>query len=270
MLPTRHPRQGPRPHRSSRCSGSTLLGVPNHLLSTDVDRRRAEPFARPRATLLDGRTMLVRKTEVVPFECVVRGYLAGSGWKEYRPAGTVCGVALPPGCARASSCPSRSSRRRPRQEPATTMNISFERMGEVVGARRWPTSCAQRSLDVYRRAADYAARPRHHHRRHQVRVGPTRRRRADPDRRGADARQLAVLAGRRATGRAAARRRSTSSSSATGWRRPAGTRQPAAAGAAARGLSSATSAKYRELLAAPPAMELEDVIQVERAKNEIG
>src|SRR6184192_1715398 len=71
------------------------LGVPNHLLSLDL-AAMGEPFAR-QADLLNGRSMLVRKAAVVPVECVVRGYLAGSGWKEYRRAGTVCGLPLPTG-----------------------------------------------------------------------------------------------------------------------------------------------------------------------------
>src|SRR5439155_25739156 len=66
-----------------------LLRVPNHFLSADVDNMG--PAFAAQADVLRGRTMLVHKAEVLPVECVVRGYLAGSGWKEYRSAGTVCG-----------------------------------------------------------------------------------------------------------------------------------------------------------------------------------
>src|SRR5436190_5865022 len=79
------------------------LKTPNHLLSTDVQHMDL-PVGVDRASLA-GRTMLVRKTEVVPIECVVRGYLAGSGWKEYRQAGTVCGVKLPPGLKQSDRVP---------------------------------------------------------------------------------------------------------------------------------------------------------------------
>src|SRR5207248_2455593 len=72
-----------------------LLGEPNHLL--DTDPRHMGPAFADQYEQLQGRTMLVRKTAVVPVECVVRGYLAGSGWKEYRQSGTVCGLALPAG-----------------------------------------------------------------------------------------------------------------------------------------------------------------------------
>src|SRR5438105_4827071 len=72
-----------------------FLKLPNHLLSTDL--HAMGPAFAAQAEALAGRTMLVRKTEVVPVECVVRGYLAGSGWKEYRRDGTVCGITLPAG-----------------------------------------------------------------------------------------------------------------------------------------------------------------------------
>ena len=79
------------------------MNVPNHLISTDV-ADLPEPF-RQKASDFAGRTMLVRKTEVIPIECVARGYLAGSGWKEYRSSRTVCGIALPAGLQEASPLP---------------------------------------------------------------------------------------------------------------------------------------------------------------------
>src|SRR5437870_953786 len=71
------------------------LWVPNHLLSLELGEMG--PAFAERAKDVMGRSMLVKKTTVVPIECVVRGYLAGSGWKEYRQSGTVCGIALPKG-----------------------------------------------------------------------------------------------------------------------------------------------------------------------------
>src|SRR5262245_15799907 len=80
-----------------------FLKVPHHLISTDLGAMGPE-FAARRADL-EGRSCLVRKTHVVPIECVVRGYLAGSGWKEYRERGAVCAVALPPGLHQAEQLP---------------------------------------------------------------------------------------------------------------------------------------------------------------------
>lgn len=130
------------------------LKVPNHLISgyiTDLP----EPF-RLLPEVFAGRTMLVRKTEVVPVECVARGYLAGSGWKEYRTGGTVCGVSLPPGLQEASRL------HEPIFTPATKAeqglhdeNISFDAMATAVGEST-TTELRDRTLDVYRRAAAYA------------------------------------------------------------------------------------------------------------------
>jgi phosphoribosylaminoimidazole-succinocarboxamide synthase len=130
------------------------LGVPNHLLSLDL-AAMGEPFAR-QADLLDGRSMLVRKAAVVPVECVVRGYLAGSGWKEYRRDGAVCGVALPPGLRESERLPA------PIFTPATKAavghdeNIPFERMADLVGAAT-AAELRDRSIELYRRAAEHAA-----------------------------------------------------------------------------------------------------------------
>src|SRR5262245_29556170 len=71
------------------------LDVPNHLIATELTKL-PEPF-RKQPAVFGGRTMLVKKTTVVPVECVARGYLAGSGWKEYRASRTVCGIPLPAG-----------------------------------------------------------------------------------------------------------------------------------------------------------------------------
>lgn len=128
------------------------LKVPNHLISTDLADLPAA-FQQPQ---LAGRTMLVRKTNVVPIECVARGYLAGSGWKEYKASQTVCGIPLPVGLQDASKLPE------PIFTPATKEeegkhdeNISFERMAELVGIDT-ATELRDRTLDVYRRAAAYA------------------------------------------------------------------------------------------------------------------
>jgi len=128
--------------------------VPNHLITPDVARYPA-PLRRYAAEL-EGRSMLVRRAEVVPFECVARGYLAGSGWKEYQKTGAVCGIPLPAGLREAEKLP------RPIFTPATKaeaghdINVSEAEMAKSVGAE--PTArLKQLTLAVYTRAADYAA-----------------------------------------------------------------------------------------------------------------
>jgi phosphoribosylaminoimidazole-succinocarboxamide synthase len=130
-----------------------FLGVPNHLLGTDL--KDMGPAFAGRADVLAGRTMLVRKAAVVPVECVVRGYLAGSGWKEYRQGGTVCGVPLPAGLLESQQLPEPIFTPATKEESGHDLNISWERMAEITG-REVAEELRRRSLDVYRRAADYA------------------------------------------------------------------------------------------------------------------
>jgi phosphoribosylaminoimidazole-succinocarboxamide synthase len=128
------------------------LQVPNHLISMDLHEMPRE-FAE-RAAELAGRTMLVRKANVVPVECVVRGYLAGSGWKEYRKTGTVCGVALPPGLQESEQLPEPIFTPATKEEQGHDINISFAQMCTLTG-RAVAEEARDRSLDVYRRAAAY-------------------------------------------------------------------------------------------------------------------
>lgn len=126
--------------------------IPNHVLS-------ATEFPAPFDTYRDelaGRSMLVRKTAPLPIECVVRGYVSGSGWKDYRATGKICGISLPAGLQESDRLPE------PIFTPATKAatghdeNISFESAVSLIGKER-----AQRvrevSLEIYRRAAAYAA-----------------------------------------------------------------------------------------------------------------
>jgi len=128
--------------------------VAHHLLSTDVDAMDL-PSHVDRGPLR-GRTMLVRAAEVIPFECVVRGRLAGSGWAEYRRDGTVCGARLPAGLGPGDALPE------PIFTPATKAasghdeNVPFETMAAAVGADL-AAELRARSIDVYTRGAAYAA-----------------------------------------------------------------------------------------------------------------
>ena len=163
--------------------------VPNHLL----------------ALREDGRSTECRRLEMLPIECVVRGYLAGSGWKDYLSTGaTSAATRCRRGCASPTSSPSRSSRRRRRRRSGHDENIDAEQAAELVGEERF-AEVERVASTLYRFAAEYAARARDHHRRHEVRVRARRRRSARARRRGADAGLVAVLAGRRVrAGRSAA------------------------------------------------------------------
>jgi phosphoribosylaminoimidazole-succinocarboxamide synthase len=128
--------------------------VPNHLLSTDPD---AFPAAlAPAAEELRGRAMLCRRADMLPVECVARGYLAGSGWKEYQRDGTVCGIPLPAGLTESAKLPE------PIFTPATKAteghdeNISFEQTADIVGAEV-ATRLRDLTLALYTRAHDHAA-----------------------------------------------------------------------------------------------------------------
>ncbi|WP_337174957.1 phosphoribosylaminoimidazolesuccinocarboxamide synthase [Paludisphaera sp.] len=131
-----------------------LLGVPNHLISTNVDDF---PVALDDAarTSLRGRAMLVRKARVAPFECVVRGYLSGSGWKEYRQSGSVCGVSLPAGLVESDRLPEPIFTPATKAETGHDENVSFDVMADALGAEVAGT-LRDVSLEVYSRGAELA------------------------------------------------------------------------------------------------------------------
>lgn len=129
--------------------------VPNHLVSIDP-ADFPEEFAEYR-DYLAGRAMLVKKAQTIPIECIVRGYLTGSGKKTYDESGTVCGIQLPEGLTEASKLPE------PLFTPSTKAeigdhdeNISFERCCEIVG-EDIATQIRDLSLKIYKAAAEYAA-----------------------------------------------------------------------------------------------------------------
>jgi phosphoribosylaminoimidazole-succinocarboxamide synthase len=128
-----------------------LLKEPNHLLSLELPSK----VTTDRDTLA-GRSMICRKCEVVPVECIVRGYLEGSGWREYQQSGSVCGVKLPAGLMQCSKLPEPIFTPATKAESGHDENISFQRMCEIVGPDT-AEELKQRSLDVYRRGAEDAA-----------------------------------------------------------------------------------------------------------------
>ncbi len=134
-----------------------LLGdvVPNHLLSSDV-ADLPEDFA-PHADWLAGRFMLVKKADVFPVECIVRGYLAGSGWTEYAREGTVCGMRLPSGLSESSRLPQPMFTPSTKAEMGThDENISVHRMFEIVGEEHG-AALQEASVSLYSAARDHAA-----------------------------------------------------------------------------------------------------------------
>jgi phosphoribosylaminoimidazole-succinocarboxamide synthase len=127
--------------------------VRHHLISMDV---AAFPeSARQHADVLRGRTMLARRTEPVPIECVARGYLSGSGWKEYLQTGSVCGVKLPAGLRESDRLPEPIFTPATKAETGHDVNISEEEAGRLVG-RELISRLKALTLEIYRRGAAHA------------------------------------------------------------------------------------------------------------------
>ncbi len=126
--------------------------VPGHLLSTDP----ADAPGTKGATDLAGRTMLCRRAEMLPIECIVRGYITGSAWKEYRTHGTMHGSVLPEGLLEADRLPEPVFTPSTKADEGHDINISFAEAVDLVGADLAEQACAV-SLECYRRGADWAA-----------------------------------------------------------------------------------------------------------------
>jgi phosphoribosylaminoimidazole-succinocarboxamide synthase len=128
--------------------------VPHHLLSMDAEQF-PEP-ARRHAGQLRGRAMLVRRTEPIPIECVARGYLSGSGWKEYQQSGSVCGVKLPAGLRESDRLPEPIFTPATKADTGHDVNISEAEAGRLVGADLI-ARLKSLTLDIYRRGVAHAA-----------------------------------------------------------------------------------------------------------------
>ena len=130
-----------------------MLGVENHLITTDVAQM---PFL-PGTDLSQfaGRSMLGKKCKVVPIECVVRGFLSGSGWKEYQQNGTVCGIKLPPGLRESDKLEQPIFTPATKAEEGHDENISFEQMVGVVGIDL-AEELRRRSIEIFQKGSDYA------------------------------------------------------------------------------------------------------------------
>jgi phosphoribosylaminoimidazole-succinocarboxamide synthase len=130
--------------------------VPHHFISTNVDE--FPPACRPHKAKLEGRSMLVKKSTPAPVECIVRGYLVGSGWKDYQKTGTLCGISLPRGLVEASRLD------QPIFTPSTKapvgahdINITFDQMAQKVGQKR-AEKMRDATIAIYSRARALAER----------------------------------------------------------------------------------------------------------------
>ena len=129
------------------------LVVPNHLISTEI--KDFPPALAPFAGLLAKRSMLVKKTKVVPVECVVRGYLAGSGWKEYKATGKICGIKVPKGLKESEQLPKPIFTPSTKAEKGHDINISFKDVQKEIGADL-AGKIRKTSLELYQKAALHA------------------------------------------------------------------------------------------------------------------
>lgn len=127
--------------------------VPNHLVTANVDEY-PEPL-RAFRDQLEGRSMLVRKARMIDVECVARGYLAGSGWKEYRAQGTVCGIPLPDGLRECDRLPEPLFTPAYKAKSGHDENIPYSKVESIAG-RETAARLRELTLTIYRRAAEYA------------------------------------------------------------------------------------------------------------------
>ena len=134
--------------------GATADIIPNHLIATKVADYPAE--LQPFADQLQERSILVQRTNPLPIECVVRGYLAGSGLKEYKADGTVCGIKLPQGLRMADRLPEPIFTPSTKEDEGHDINIDFKRMCDIVGTELG-TRLRDTSLALYRRGVELAA-----------------------------------------------------------------------------------------------------------------
>lgn len=131
----------------------TALVCPNHLLSPEVDD--FPPILHKYREVLEKRAMLVRKTEVIPVECIVRGYLAGSGWKEYKATGKINGIKLTPGLRESERLETMIFTPSTKAEEGHDLNISFKEMQKLVGANL-ARKIRKTSLELYQKASLHA------------------------------------------------------------------------------------------------------------------
>jgi phosphoribosylaminoimidazole-succinocarboxamide synthase len=149
----------PIPDKGRILTGLTLMWldllkdiVPNHLISGSLSSLNLPAEQEHELT---GRALLVKKARVIPFECIVRGYIAGGGWKEYKTDGTVCGVGLPPGLKMADKLPEPIFTPSTKEETGHDRNVPFQTMVDELG-RELVETVRDAALELYNRAAAHA------------------------------------------------------------------------------------------------------------------
>src|SRR4051812_12260179 len=154
ILPDPIPHKGAVLNQVSAFWFNRFDDIRNHFVTATFDEFPKE--LQPSREQLAGRSMIVRKTKPLPVECVVRGYLAGSGWKEYQESQSVCGIKLPAGLKRASKLPEPIFTPATKAEAGThDENISFEQMAKLVGQAR-ATQVREIAIRLYEAASEYA------------------------------------------------------------------------------------------------------------------
>lgn len=128
------------------------LGVEHHVID---DKLPSEVAALDPEGLLHGRSIVTRKAKVVPFECVIRGYIEGSGWRDYQKSGSICGIALPDGLKQCDALESPVFTPATKAETGHDENVSFEIMSQTLGAAI-ASELRDRSLEVYRKGSEFA------------------------------------------------------------------------------------------------------------------
>jgi len=127
--------------------------IPNHFISADIKDYPQQ--LKKYAELLEGRSMLVKKTSPMPVECVVRGYLSGSGWKEYQKNGSVCGIKLPAGLGESAELPEIIFTPSTKEEKGHDQNVSQDYVEEQLGKEK-TLILKEKSIAIYKKARDYA------------------------------------------------------------------------------------------------------------------
>jgi len=128
--------------------------IPHHLVTAEVSEFPS--VCQKYTSILDARSMLVKKTHPLPVECIVRGYLAGSAWKDYQKTGEICGYKLPPGMKEAEKLPEPLFTPSTKAKEGHDVNITFEQMVSILGNEKMAQEIKEYSLTIYKQASDIA------------------------------------------------------------------------------------------------------------------
>lgn len=128
--------------------------IENHLITTQIEKMNNDVIARQK-DILQGRSMLVKKVVVIPVECIIRGYLAGSGWKEYQKTRSICGIKLPAGLKESDKLPEPIFTPSTKATTGHDENIPFSRVIDMVG-KKLAEELKEKSMKIYLKASDYA------------------------------------------------------------------------------------------------------------------